>query len=102
MSVTEIFARAGLNTLLGMGTVFIMLIAISGLFSLFRYIPRAETKAGDEEASPGAAGSADVQQENDRTLIAVITAALAASEGQTACDVEECPYIVRSVKKIRE
>lgn len=43
-SLGEILTKAGLNTLLGMGTVFVVLIFIAFIISLFKYIPAIEAK----------------------------------------------------------
>ena len=43
-SMGEILEKAGLNTLLGMGTVFVVLIIISLIISLFKYIPEIQSK----------------------------------------------------------
>ena len=43
-STAEILKKAGLNTILGMGTVFVVLIFISFIISLFRFIPELEKK----------------------------------------------------------
>lgn len=51
MTLTEIFAKAGLNTLLGMGTVFAMLIFISCVISLFRFLPEAGKNDGKTPAA---------------------------------------------------
>mgnify|MGYP000090328556 CR=1 FL=1 len=37
--MSEILEKAGLNTLLGMGTVFVMLIFMSFIISLIKYVP---------------------------------------------------------------
>ena len=46
--------RAGLNTLMGIGTVFVMLIMISLIISLFNFIPKIQAafskKDKEEEA----------------------------------------------------
>ena len=47
--------RAGLNTLMGIGTVFVMLILLSLLISLFRFIPNPEAKKAAEEAKAAGA-----------------------------------------------
>ena len=39
MTFGEILSKAAVNTLLGMGTVFFMLILIIAVISLFRFIP---------------------------------------------------------------
>lgn len=119
MSFGEILSKAAVNTLLGMGTVFFMLILIIGVISLFKYIP--EKKAGAEEK--GAEGKKDgktaaksVQTAqtgaaalpgapDDPLLIPVIMAALAAAMGEEQAAVSgayeggSCPYIVRSIRR---
>ena len=82
--------RAGLNTLMGVGTVFVMLILLSLLISLFRFIPNPEAKKAAEakaakEAQAAVIAAAPVQAEenlaDDGELVAVIAAAIAAAEG---------------------
>lgn len=53
-SVGENMTRAALNTLLGMGTVFIVLIFISWLISCFKYISVIEQKMKKGSAAPAA------------------------------------------------
>ena len=72
--------KAGLNTLLGMGTVFAVLIFISFLISLFKYIPAIQNAFG--------------KKKDDLELIAVISAAIAAAE-ETTTD----GFVVRSIKR---
>ncbi len=106
MSLTEIFAKAGMNTLLGMGIVFLMLIVISCIISLFRFIPEPEKKAVKNIS----AGTAEPEKDGTEAdvIIAVITAAIAAAKaeerkkagGGTVQDTDT--YIVRSVKRIRK
>jgi len=50
-------ATAFANTLMGMGTVFVMLIFISLLISLFGYIPKLEEKIKNIGSSGGSSGS---------------------------------------------
>lgn len=110
MSLTEIFAKAGMNTLLGMGIVFLMLIIISCIISLFRFIPEPGKKAVRKTAEEPAE-SVETGTEGD-VLIAVITAAIAAAKaeeqkraaGSGMLEEEEdtAAYIVRSVKRIRK
>lgn len=99
----EILQKAGLNTLLGMGTVFVVLIIISLIISLFKYIPAIQDKfrKKPEEAeapAPVAAAvpvrKAAVPKTDDLELIAVIAAAIAASEGTTPDG-----FVVRSIKR---
>lgn len=105
-TIGEILQRAGLNTLLGMGTVFAVLIFISFIISLFRFIPDLEAKLSKKSQAPAAkleapavpapvAAVPEVTAEmNDAELVAVIAAAIAASEGTTTDG-----FIVRSIKR---
>ena len=97
--------RAGLNTLMGVGTVFVMLILLSLLISLFRFIPNPEAKKVAEakaakEAQAAAIAAAPVQAEenlaDDGELVAVIAAAIAAAEGTTTDG-----FVVRSIRKVK-
>ena len=108
-TVGELMANAGLNTLIGMGTVFAVLILISLIISAFKVIPkiqesRAKKNAPKEEpAGIDNAVSRIVEQEaveeeaDDLELVAVIAAAIAASEGAFTTD----GFVVRSVRKRR-
>ena len=100
----EKMAKAGLNTLLGMGTVFAVLILIFGIISLFNLIPKIEAAFSKKEA-PVAATSVDnaitqiVESEelsDDLELVAVISAAIAAYEGSASAD----GYVVRSIRRV--
>lgn len=98
--------NAALNTLMGIGTVFVILIMLIFLISLFQFIPgsgaqeaKAKKKAAEEAASAPTpapvAAAAPVQEADNSELIAVIAAAIAASEG-TSTD----GFVVRSIRKI--
>ncbi len=97
LSVT--LQRAGLNTLMGLGTVFVMLVFLSFIISLFRFIPgflEGKKKEVPVPASPVPVQAPVLEEEVDDTeLIAVIAAAIAASEG-TSTD----GFVVRSIRKI--
>lgn len=104
-SMGEILQKAALNTILGMGTVFVVLIFISFIISLFKLIPVIEKKFRKSPASDAVSPSreapaasevpAAVDDETDDTeLVAVISAAIAAAEG-TSTD----GFIVRSIKR---
>ena len=97
--------RAGLNTLMGVGTVFVMLILLSLLISLFRFITNPEAKKAAEakaakEAQAAVIAAAPVQAEenlaDDGELVAVIAAAIAAAEGTTTDG-----FVVRSIRKVK-
>lgn len=102
--------NAALNTVMGMGIVFLALIFIAFLISLFKYIPKVEAYFANRKNKGGAADdfvpvspdnaptlydNADAVPEADQLeLIAVITAAIAASENTTVDRL-----VVRSIKK---
>lgn len=102
----ELMTKAALNTLMGMGTVFSVLILIAALISCFNFIPKIQaafTKK-DKKAEDAASGAVAqiveneaVQGEDDLELVAVIAAAVAASEGAASTD----GYVVRSIRRIR-
>ena len=104
-STAEILKKAGLNTVLGMGTVFAVLIFISLIISLFKYIPAIEAafsrkKKKNVENAPvkeTTAPEESVQSQDvtdDLELVAVIAAAIAAMEG-TDTD----GFVVRSIRR---
>lgn len=104
-STAEILKKAGLNTVLGMGTVFAVLIFISILISLFKYIPRIEaafnkkkSKAAvvEEKESTPAPAEAAVTVTDDTELIAVITAAIEAAEAESG---NTDGFVVRSIRR---
>ena len=102
----EKMQKAALNTVMGMGTVFVMLIIICLIISLFRFIPALEDKLknrktnGQEKAAvetqPAAIPEAaiPVAETDNLELVAVIAAAIAASTGQSTDD-----FVVRSIKR---
>lgn len=102
----EQMERAALNTLLGMGTVFVILIMISAIISCFSVIPKIQAKqkqkaeakanAGKAEADPVVTQIAEKEELSDDTeLVAVIAAAVAAYEGSASTD----GFVVRSIRK---
>lgn len=103
----ENMAKAAMNTLMGMGVVFVVLIFIAWVISLFKYISVFENKmkakkapaAPAPAAAPAPIAAPVVEKEeyvDDTELIAVITAAIAASEGQTSTN----GLVVRSIKRV--
>lgn len=99
--MSELMTKAALNTLLGMGTVFAVLILISLLISCFNFIPKIQEKfrrkPAQTESAPVAAKAVEptvaAEETDDTELIAVIAAAIAASEGTASAD----GYVVRSI-----
>lgn len=100
-TMSEILTKSGLNTLLGMGTVFAVLIFISLIISLFGFIPKIEAafrkpkEVSVSEAPAAASVPAEAEEEtDDLELIAVISAAIASYEG-TGTD----GFVVRSIRR---
>ena len=100
-SMGEILTKAALNTLLGMGTVFVVLIFLAFLISLMKYIPVVmewfENKGKKAIIVEDDDDEDDDEVENvedDLELIAVITAAIAAQEGTTTDG-----FVVRSIRR---
>ncbi len=119
----ENMIKAGQNTLLGMGTVFAVLIFIAFIIGLLKYVnvfekklseAKANKKAPERnaESAPSAntadtkkpdltnrevAGATDgtVHPDDDKELVAVITAAVSAFTGQSGDGL-----IVRSIKRV--
>ena len=102
-SMGGLMTKAALNTLIGMGTVFVMLIFMSFIISLIKYVPallNGTSKKKKEEApkaapAPAVAAAVEEAEEMDDTeLVAVIAAAIAAAEGTTTDG-----FVVRSIKR---
>lgn len=107
MTVTEeeTFASnmkgAAINTLMGVGIVFCTLFFLIAVISLFKYVNKIGEKYEEKEApAPKKATPTPVKEEaeelvDDLELVAVISAAIAASEN-TSTD----SFVVRSIKKV--
>ena len=109
----DLMGKAALNTLIGMGTVFIVLILISLIISLFGFIPKlqaasakrkekkkADKAAGENTGIDNAVAQITAQEEvadaaDDLELAAVIAAAIAAYEGSASTD----GFVVRSIRR---
>ncbi|MBQ9935839.1 MAG: OadG family protein [Lachnospiraceae bacterium] len=110
----ELVGQAGMNTLIGMGTVFIVLIFISFIISLFKYLPalfakkpkvEVEKKAETPKAvaTPVAVADNNENLADDSQLVAVITAAIYAYEAQSGNGaVSKDKLVVRSIKRVRK
>jgi sodium pump decarboxylase gamma subunit len=102
-SFGELMAKAGMNTLLGVGSVFTVLVLIMCIIYLFNFIPKIQNAFAKKKAAevPVAAAPVaapvveEVEEADDLELVAVIAAAIAAYEGQTSTD----GFVVRSIKK---
>lgn len=108
----ELMTNAALNTLLGMGTVFTVLIFIMLIIQSFAFIPKIQAalaKKNENKAAPKAkeddlavvaaiaAAMAAEEEADDLELVAVISAAIAAYRGETTTD----NFVVRSIKKAK-
>lgn len=101
-STGEILKKAGLNTLLGMGTVFSVLIFICLIISLFKYISVFEQAFKKQPKEAKAPAEEPVQpmepviedEADDTELVAVIAAAIAEYEGTTTDG-----FVVRSIRR---
>ena len=108
----DLMTKAALNTLIGMGTVFVVLILISFIISCFGVIPKIQAKMSKKDKKEevkttgidNAVAQITTQEEtvseelaDDLELVAVIAAAIAASEGAASTD----GFVVRSIRKVR-
>ena len=100
-STAEILKKAGMNTVLGMGTVFVVLIFLAFIISLLKYVPVITGKFGKKkeeketvETKPAVMEQNETSTMDDLELVAVITAAIAAETG-TSSD----GFVVRSIKR---
>ncbi len=96
----ETMGRAGLNTALGIGIVFLMLIIISCIISLLKLANRPEKKAPAAPAPKAASVEAD--ETDDLELIAVISAAICAYEQAQGNAVSSDSLVVRSIRKVNK
>lgn len=118
--MAEKMMTALLNTMMGMGTVFLVLIFISLVISLFKFIPAMQVRLANRKQKKKEAEMAsqsgrpapqrpileeEVYEEEDEEnlildgqLVAVITAAILASTGGA---VSADKLVVRSIKRVR-
>ena len=111
-TLKEKMSKAGLNTLIGISTVFVVLILISLLISLLGVIPKIQKAIADSKAKKAAeknaAAAAGIENavnqiienetaelSDDTELVAVIAAAIAAYEGAGNAG----GYVVRSIRR---
>lgn len=101
-TIGEILTKAGLNTVLGMGTVFVVLILISFIIYLLGFVPKLlQKKESAQKPAPAPKSltaetytAEEEEVEDDLELVAVISAAIAAAEGTSADG-----FVVRSIKR---
>lgn len=103
MTMSEKMANAGINTLLGMGTVFIVLIIIMLVIMSFNLFNGSSKKKEEKKTVTDSVDnavaqiSANEEASDDTELVAVIAAAIAAFEGSASTD----GYVVRSIRRVR-
>ena len=107
-SIEDAMAEATINTIIGITVVFLALLFISFVISLFKYINKFEQKLADKKAgkaapapqpAPAPAPVVEAAPEtDDLELIAVITAAIHAYE-EAQGNAVSGDLVVRSIKK---
>lgn len=100
----EKMSKAALNTLMGMGTVFVVLILISLIIYGFKVIPYLQGRLSKKEPEPAKPAADTIVEQigqreerqltDDLELVAVITAAIAAGTGASADS-----FVVRSIRR---
>lgn len=104
---SDVLEKAGLNTILGLGIVFIMLFLISAIISSFKYINKLENRMAKVEkavapAAPVAPVETVVNEIDDLELVAVITAAIHEYEAAQGNNVPAGALVVRSIRKVNK
>ena len=99
MTIQEIMKIAAIDTVLGMGTVFAVLIIISlCIWALGMALKQEEPKAA-QAAAPAAAKAAPAD-DADGEVVAAITAAISQFiKNQYGEEVDEGQYIVRNIRR---
>lgn len=114
-SNTSLLGKALLNCVIGMGIVFVVLIFISYIISLLKYIPKLIDKFTNnnnqnnmdiqknseincDTTANGTEDSVEISITDNTELVAVITAAIMASMGN---EVPKDGLIVRSIRQIK-
>lgn len=109
----ELMASAGRNTIIGMGTVFVVLIFISFIISLFKFLPalfapkpklsqmKEEIRPPVPAAVPKPVTASNENLMNDAELVAVITAAIYAASSGADGAVSKDKLVVRSIRRAK-
>ena len=96
--------KALLNTVMGMGTVFVVLVFISWIIGMFKYLNKPVKEEVKKEPAPvvdNVVAQIEETEElsDDSELVAVITAAIAAYEGTAGAS--NTGFRVRSIERAR-
>lgn len=109
----ELIQQAGLNTLLGMGTTFAVLILLSLIIALFGRLltsagkkkvaeeDKKEQEAAAKRAAAPAPAPAAPAASDDGQLVAVIAAAIAAYRAEAEPMAAPEAFVVRKIRRIR-
>ena len=106
-SIEDAMADATINTIIGISVVFLSLLFISYVISLFKYVNAWEQKRASKNApvaitepEPEPVVEEEPEEVDDLELIAVITAAIHAYEqAQGNENIVEGDLVVRSIRK---
>lgn len=94
--------KALMNTLMGMGTVFAVLIFISIIIWLLKFVPAFfEKKTPAQEIPVSVPYAASVRETDDTELTAVITAAIMALRAEEEGQAADSGFTVRSIRRRR-
>ncbi|MCR4685269.1 MAG: OadG family protein [Lachnospiraceae bacterium] len=106
----EKMENAGLNTLIGMGTVFSILILLCLIISCFGIFPKIEARMKEKKSKEISSIDQPIAQiiekeemsgTDDLELVAVISAAICAYESAQGMPVSTDSFVVRSIKRRR-
>ena len=99
MTIQEIMKIAAIDTVLGMGTVFAVLIIISlCIWALGMALKQEEPKAA-QAAAPAAAKSAPADDAHGEVVAAITAAISQFIKNQYGEEVDEGQYIVRNIRR---
>lgn len=100
-----------LNTVMGISIVFIVLLVISGIIGLFKYINKAEMASKQKDKTIAIQNGTEslqsiavekVDATDDLELVAVITAAIHAYEASQGNPIPANGLYVRSIRKVNK
>ena len=101
----EVMKQAGLNTILGIGIVFCVLVFISLLIYCLKFVNKDLRKKPEVKADAPTAPVSEPEYEDvtdDLEIVAVITAAITAYEESMGGYVPEDGLVVRSIRKVNK
>jgi sodium pump decarboxylase gamma subunit len=102
-STSQKLYKAAMNTVIGMGTVFVVLIFISFIISLFKFINKFQNRKQEQKVENEKDDKEIVENNeseelvDDLELVAVITAAITAYEGEKNSN----GLVIRSIRRKR-